>query len=307
MSFSISAIVCTYNRKDLLLEAIRTLIEQDLPPEQYEIVVVDNNSTDGTRDAVDGTFGKVRNLRVIAEPTQGLARARNTGVKACQSPIAAFTDDDALVPRDWLRRIVRRYEALDPMTACVGGEVQPLFEGERPAWLSDALLRPLSAGLMWDRAPRYLKDDEWLVEVNSAYRIEPLLRHGGFPEKLGRIGDSLLSCENFVNHVLRHAGHHFFYDPEIVVQHRVPSSRMTRGWFRRRMFWQGVSLCAGRDYLNQRGINTAVRRPLDVPCTPADWVKLFDEEVGDDEFARSLNAAQDMGYLLASQNLISGR
>lgn len=307
MSRKISAVVCTYNRKDLLVDALETLVDQDLPKAAYEIVVVDNNSSDGTREAVEGRFSSVDNLRIVDEKDQGLAYARNAGVEACDSPIAAFTDDDALVPKDWLRRLVGWFDELAPMTAVVGGDVEPLFDGERPAWLSDDLLRPLSAGLMWPGGPRYLEGQEWLCEVNSAYRIAPLVRHGGFPVELGRVGQNLMSCENAVNEVMRHEGHLFYYDPHLVVRHRIPRNRMTREWFRRRMFWQGVSLCVVRDYLGSRGIQHPIRRPLDVPCGADDWMKIFDENAEDDDFLRSLYAVEDMGYLLASQNLIAGR
>ncbi len=307
MSRAISAVVCTYNRKDLLQDVLESLVDQDLPRTKYEVVVVDNNSSDGTREAVERRFGAVENLRIVDEPEQGLAYARNAGVQACESPIAAFTDDDALVPKNWLRRIVQWFDELAPMTAVVGGDVEPLFDGERPAWLSDALLGPLSAGLSWPGGPRYLEGREWLCEVNSAYRIAPLLRHGGFPSELGRVGQNLMSCENAVNEVMRHAGHLFYFDPHLVVQHRIPRSRMTRAWFRRRMFWQGVSLCVVRDYLGDRGIDQPIRRPLDIPCGAEDWVKLFDENVNDEEFERTLYAVEDVGYLLASQNLIAGR
>jgi glycosyltransferase involved in cell wall biosynthesis len=303
----ISAVLCTYNRRALLLDAIETLVHQDIPTSDYEILVIDNNSTDGTSDAVRERFSGVTNLSLLVEREQGIAFARNTGARACRSPIVAFTDDDALAPRDWLRRFVERYDRLDPKTALIGGEIKPLFEEPRPDWLSDALLRPLSCGLMWGGGPHYLREGEWLCEVNSAYRLKPFLEHGCFPEDLGRVGGNLMSGENIVNEVLRHAGYLLYYDPENVVRHRVPPSRTTRTWFRRRMFWQGVSGFVVREYLKRRGIESKQHRPLDVPCAPADWVKLFDEQLEGQAFRAALDSAYDMGYLLASQQLIAGR
>lgn len=303
----ISAVLCTYNRRALLLDAVDALVQQDLPTSDYEIIVVDNNSTDGTTEAVSERFSGIPNLSLLIERTQGIAPARNAGARASRGPIVAFTDDDALVPTDWLRRFVERYSNLDPKTACIGGEMMPVFELPRPAWLSDALLRPLSCGLMWGGGPHYLRDGEWLCEVNSAYRLDAFLRHGGFPEDLGRVGGNLMSGENIINDVLRHEGHLLYYDPENVIRHRVPSSRMTRPWFRRRMFWQGVSMFVVRDYLKRHGIEAALHRPLDVPCAPSDWVKLFDEDLDGDDLQGALATAYDMGYLLASQRLIAGR
>ena len=81
----------------------------------------------------------------------------------------------------------------------IGGDVIPIWEADRPDWLTDTLLRPLSAGLKWSAEPRFLRSGEWLIEVNSAYQREALLSIGGFPEHLGRVGDSLLSGEGGVN------------------------------------------------------------------------------------------------------------
>jgi glycosyltransferase involved in cell wall biosynthesis len=303
----ISAVLCTYNRRALLLDAVEALLQQDLPASDYEVIVVDNNSTDGTSDAVRERFSGIENLSLLMEPVQGIARARNAGVRAARGEIVAFTDDDALVPPDWLHRFLERFARLDPRTACIGGEATPIFELPRPPWLSDALLRPLSCGLLWGGGPHYLRDWEWLCEVNSAYRLEPFMRHGAFPEDLGRIGGNLLSGENIVNDVLRHAGHLLFYDPENVVRHRVPSSRLTRPWFRRRMFWEGVSMFVARDYLKRRGVEVPLHRPLDVPCAAAEWIDVFDERLEGKALEGALARTYDMGYLLASQQLIAGR
>jgi hypothetical protein len=124
---------------------------------------------------------------------------------------------------------------------------------------------------------------------------------------VGRVGDSLMSSENYVNLVLQHAGFPVYFAPDIVVHHRIPPSRLTRSWFRRRQFWGGVSNAAARDYLAERGIKERVFRPLNVPCTPAEWVHLFDDDVADDEFPRVLDTIFCMGYMLQTQNLIRGR
>jgi glycosyltransferase involved in cell wall biosynthesis len=309
MSPAISAIVCTFNRRDVLVDALEALTRQDLPQRDYEVIVVDNNSTDGTQEVIRDRFSRVLNLRVVEERKQGLASARNAGVRACRSPIAAFTDDDSLVPADWLRRLLRLFETLDPPPGVVGGEVEPIFEAERPSWLCDELLQPLSAGLHWSKEARYLdvKQREWLCEVNAAYRVEPLLAAGGFPENLGRVGDNLMSNEGFVGMVLQHAGHGLYYDPRIVVRHRIPATRLNRSWFRRRMFWQGVSEAAVWEYLKDHGIHDRVLRPLHVPCTPDDWVHMFDDGIDDADFSRALFSILSMGYLLGTQHLMRGR
>jgi glycosyltransferase involved in cell wall biosynthesis len=304
---AIAVIVCTYNRRELVVDAVQSLVDQDLPRSEYEIVVVDNNSSDGTRDAVEARFSGVPNLRVVQESRQGLSAARNAGVRACRSSIAAFTDDDALAPPDWLRRYLELYGALDPVPAVIGGDVEPVFSVERPHWLSDFLLRPLSAGLKWSDEPHYLdpKGTEWLCEVNTAYRVEPLVAAGGFPERLGRSGENLVSGEGFVNAVLQHTGHALYYDPRLVVRHRIPPSRLTRAWFRRRMFWEGVSQYRALEYLAERGIaGHRLPRTMNVPCAPEAWVALFDDRADEADFPTALESMLYLGYLLGTQGVV---
>jgi glycosyltransferase involved in cell wall biosynthesis len=307
VSPAISAVLCTYNRREAVLEAIASLVAQELPASEYEIVVVDNRSTDGTRAAVEARFSGVPNLRVIREERQGIAYARNTGARACESPIAAFLDDDALAPPDWLASFLDRFRTLDPVPAVIGGDMIPIFEADRPEWLTDDLLPALSVSLRWSKEARTLKlhPEEWLCELNSAYRVGPLLDVGGFPEHVGRVGENLLSNENYVNRVLQHAGHTIYYDPAIVVRHHVPASRMQRSWFRRRSFWAGVSGAAVRDYLAERGIDPHTIRAVHVPCAPEAWVRAFDDSV-EDGLEDSLEVMFFLGYLLGTQDIFAG-
>jgi glycosyltransferase involved in cell wall biosynthesis len=309
MSISISAVVCTYNRRGPLLEAIKSLLEQDLPRSAYEIIVVDNASTDGTSELVRERFASVPNLRLVHEPRQGIAIARNRGARECRSNIAAYLDDDAIAPPDYLRRFVELFAHLEPTPAVVGGEMAPIFGAARPAWLTNEVLRWASSWLGWSTEPCYLVADgtQWLCETNSAYRVDTLMKVGGFPENLGRVGESLLASEGHVNIVLHHAGFPTYFDPRIVVLHHVPAERMTRTWFRRRAFWQGVSCVVVRDYLQGLGIHEEIYRPLALPAAPEDWVHLFDDRIEDEAFPQVLVSLLHLGYLLASQNLLRGR
>jgi glycosyltransferase involved in cell wall biosynthesis len=309
MSLSISAVVCTYNRRDLLVDAIKSLMEQDIPKASYEIIVVDNASTDGTSELVREKFASVENLRLLFEPKQGLSAARNAAVRQCKSNIAAFIDDDAVVFPDFLRRYVDLFATVKPTPAVIGGEVTPIFGAPRPEWLTDEVLRRTSSHLGWSKEPCYIAADgsQWLCETNSAYRIDTLVKVGGFPESLGRVGDSLLSGEGQVNAVLHHAGYPAYFDPRIVVRHHVPAERMTRAWFRRRAFWEGISSVLVRDYMKEHGVQENVLRPLSLPCAPEDWVRLFDEHGLDEEFPAVLQALVHLGYVVATQNLLRGR
>src|SRR4051812_37764690 len=132
MTIRISAIIPTYNRDAYLGKAIQSLVDQTLATEQYEILVIDNCSTDHTREIVCNEFGHVPNLRYIYEPVQGLNQARNTGWRQARGELVAFLDDDAIANSEWLEKILMVFETVKPIPGCVGGQVEGIWETERP-------------------------------------------------------------------------------------------------------------------------------------------------------------------------------
>ena len=311
----ISAIVCTRNRSAYLANCLKALAKQTLPPQFSEIIIVDNGSTDDTAALAASFCRRHNNFRYVREDVPGLAIARNRGVGISSTNILAFTDDDAEPEASWLQQILARFGEQSEDVAIVGGDVVPVFEADRPVWLDDDLLRPLSAGLKWSTEPRLLREGEWLVEVNAAYKKEMLLRIGGFPEHLGRVGDLLLSGEGGVDRLIRRAGGSLFYDPAILVRHHIPPSRLTRTWFRRRSFWQGVSLNLLHRYVEETarrlGLpdterHVRVWEEIAVPVSARAWGDLFDES-SVAEFGQQLSLLEQLGYLLESQSVIIGR
>ena len=313
--YAISAVVPTHNRSAYLRKCLRALEKQTLPPQQYEVIVVDNDSIDDTPSVVKSFCERNSIFRYVHEAKPGVAIARNTGVRVSSFDFVAQTDDDAEPDPTWLERILARFREHPNDVGIVGGEVLPIWEAERPAWLSDALLRPLSAGLMWSTEARFLRANEWLIEVNSAYRKAALLRIGGFPERIGRIGEMLLSGESCANVLMQRAGSRLFYDPAILVRHHVHASRLSKTWFRRRSFWQGVSMNLFYRYVEDKAQSLGLSQPsrytraweeIPVPISPAAWADLFDDQSTQD-FAEQLDRLEHLGYLLESQSVVVGR
>ena len=304
---AISAIVCVYNRRDTLPDCLAALARQSLDAARGEVIVVDNNSTDGSREIAEAFAARHRQFRVVREEKQGLAAARNRGMREARSPIAAFTDDDAIPADDWLERLLARFETLDESVVAVGGELDPVWETPRPDWLTgDKLHHALSVSLGWSRYARYLAGTEWLCEANSAYRIAPVQERGGFPESLGRIGNNLLSGENAINELLLRDGLRFFFDPEIRVKHQIARGRLTKDWFRRRFFWQGVTTYLVRKYLQEQGGAVETSSVVAVPMNEKSWTGLWSDD-DDETFHEALGHVYGMGYTLAASNLLGGR
>lgn len=109
----VSIIVPTYNRLDQLRQCVAALKDLDYPSEDHEILIVNDGSSDGTRSFLDAQAETVDNLTVIHQENQGVAAARNTGIERATGEIIFFTDDDCLVPRDWIQQHLQHYEEKD--------------------------------------------------------------------------------------------------------------------------------------------------------------------------------------------------
>lgn len=128
MRFSI--IVPTYNRKMTLRQTLAALVARDYP--DYEIIVVDDGSTDGTSGMIAAEFPSVRYMR---QSNRGPAAARNAGIRAATGEVIAFTDDDCVPPRDWLTRLTDGYVRY-PQAAGVGGYLEAPADLLQHNWLA---------------------------------------------------------------------------------------------------------------------------------------------------------------------------
>jgi glycosyltransferase involved in cell wall biosynthesis len=189
----ISIVICTYNRRRLLPRAIESVIAQDFSF-PYELIIVDNASTDGTPDLIEKWRKQYPSLILyVFEPVAGLSHARNAGVAAASGEIIAMIDDDAFADTDWLREIQSAFDEF-PQAGCVGGHVIPEWESRQPAWINDELL-PAIGGENFGTEKRILDGKLYPVGANMAFRKSVFYEVEGFNPILGRIGNKLLSCE----------------------------------------------------------------------------------------------------------------
>ena len=239
MKFSI--IIATYNRAEDLKHTLANLAELS-PAGTWEVIVVDNNSRDHTRQVVEEMAARFPvDLRYIFEGEQGRSAALNAGIQASRGEIILTTDDDVRVSPDWLDRAAESLDALQ--CDYVGGKVLPIWGGARPAWLPNrggrhwaviALLdygaEPIELGA---RAP---------LGVNMAFRREAFARAGLWDNRVGRNAGTLLGQEvREWGMRARAAGLRGFYAPQMMVNHIIPADRLTKRYFRRWFYWHGIS------------------------------------------------------------------
>src|SRR5438477_6070956 len=255
----ISVVICTFNRHEMLLEAIMSIELQDLPAQEYELIIVDNSDDLRAREQFRDGLQISCAHRCLDEARPGLSRARNIGIHAARADLVAFLDDDARACTGWLRYIIEAFARHDE-AGVVGGPVRPIWGARPPAWLTPQLQSFLTVVDRGDEA-RLLAEAEWLSGTNIAFRTRAVTEAGLFPENLGRVRGLLLSSEELlVTKRIRDLGYTVFYDPKIEMHHRVHPDRVSQSWLRRRVFWQVLSdlfiddhlqPCRGEDYIRR--------------------------------------------------------
>jgi len=237
----ISAVICTFRQPETLRAAIESLTAQSLSPNLYEIIVVDNNSQDETVKIVQDYIQKYDSrIKYVLERRQGLSYARNAGVNLASGDIIAFLDDDAVADPDWLTALLEVYDSVRDAWA-VGGKVLPLWDGERPKWLEDTMLRSLSI-VEWGNKRRPLKWPERIIGTNCSFRNLVFSEIGLFDTNLGRRATLLLGNEDTeIQERIHNLGKLVFYTPEAVVYHHIRCERMTKKYFYRRAYGTGRS------------------------------------------------------------------
>ena len=234
----ISAIVCTFRNPKLLDCAIDSLVKQDLSLDQFEIIVVDNNSQDETPEIVE-RFIKSNgdhNIRYLHESRQGLSFSRNAGIEISQGEIIAFLDDDAEADPNWLAALLAIYAQDDNIWA-VGGKLLPIWHvEERPEWLTDELVTWLSL-LDWGEESRPLVWPERILGANCSFRKSIFPVVGFFDTQLGRKGRALLGNEDTeIQERIHEDGKLVYYAAKAIVHHHIPPERVTEQYFLRRQY-----------------------------------------------------------------------
>jgi glycosyltransferase involved in cell wall biosynthesis len=233
----LSVVVCTHQRTRHLVACLAGLAGLHDP---VEVIVVDSASNPPAAAAVDEFRDRLPRLTYLYLEEPGLSVARNAGIEAASCPLVAFIDDDASPHPDWARGIVAGFA--DEAVACVGGSCLPAFEAPRPPWMSDRLLALAGVSSFGGVARSVTRSADFPFGANIAFRRDALQAVGGFDAELGRKGATLLSGEeSAVVKLLLERGRTVRLEPAAAVRHTVTVERLQSSYYRRRLFWQGVT------------------------------------------------------------------
>jgi len=230
----ITVILCTYNRCQILPNALSSVAASNLPESVgWEVLVVDNNSSDQTRDVVEEFCRRYPGrFRYLFEPQPGKSHALNAGIREARGDVLAFMDDDVTVDPTWLQNLTADLE--DGEWAGAGGRV--LLEGtfSSPRWL--ALDGPYSLGhtlfAHFDKGAYACELTEAPFGTNMAFRKEMFEKYGAFRTDMGPSPGSEIRHEDAeFGHRLLTAGERLRYEPSAVVYHPAPEHRIQKDYF----------------------------------------------------------------------------
>ena len=221
----ISIIVCTYNRDYILKDCFDALLNQSVDRNMYEIIVVNNNSTDKTQEIAENYAKKNANFRVVVESQQGLSYARNAGYREAQYDWVFYVDDDAKASPYLIQEALKMINEYDYVV--VSGAIRPWYRGTiRPKWLSDKF----GCSTLYDESIGKLKTGR-LQGGCSLFLKKVLERIGGFPLHLGMNGNKIAyGEETYVQSKLEEFGYKLGYNQDMYIEHLVPEYKQTMWW-----------------------------------------------------------------------------
>lgn len=237
-----SVIIPTYNRSESLAQALASLKELQVSDYEFEVIVVDNNSHDDTRQVAEAARASGLDLKYIFEPRLAFSLARHTGADAASGEILIYIDDDVTVTPNWLTAILDAF-ADDEQIGVLGGPILPVFETEPPDWVNNTpgLFNGLS---LWAQQPQR-REVKGVPGPNFSVRRTLLQQVGGFPAdtigveadgKPGIVEKIYVGDGDFgLCRKIRRYGYKAMHIPDAIVYHHIPALRLKKSWWRTRL------------------------------------------------------------------------
>lgn len=222
----ISVIICTYNRHELLKYCLNSLNKQTVTSDDFEVVIVNNNSTDKTHEVAENFASLHPNVSIFIEKNQGLSHARNRGFYEANSDWVIYLDDDAKAHKDFVERAIWIIENTEYQ--CFGGMYLPWYHHGKPYWYKEKY----GTNRMRYKTISTLKNGEYACGGIMAYKVDLLKKYKGFSTKLGMNGDKVAYGEETELQVrMRRDGMKIAYDPLLKMDHLVADYKLNIDWF----------------------------------------------------------------------------
>src|SRR5262245_5336108 len=221
-----SVIVATRNRADFLTECLRRLADQRCQ-EQFEIIVIDNDSTDDTPKVIAEWMQRNPKLRTFRETRIGLSAAKNAGARLARGRLLIFTDDDVLMESNWVEAYLNWFARIVDTNVLVGGPIVPVLNDLQPwpHWFDEQGLAEM--GLLHYGVERRLMDWEYVWGANMAIGAALFERVGPWNEGVGRRGEERGTFEDTeYQDRVRAIGATVWFCPDLGLRHRIEPDRL---------------------------------------------------------------------------------
>ncbi len=236
-------ITCTYNRDKYISQTLEAVCKQAFSPLDYEIIVVDNNSTDSTADICEEFRLKYSDIqfRYFKEFNQGLSFALNKGIKEARGEYIIFVDDDETIIPEHLERLNKHLENF-PNAELIASPVVPIYEEAQPKWMSHYTQRLIGGYFNQGNQPRKLEAKNYPGTGHTIIRRELYEKFGYYNTELGRKGNSLIGAEDKdMFNRLKKNNIDCYYFPDIPIYHHIPSQKLTDQFFQKLTYSIGKS------------------------------------------------------------------
>lgn len=240
MRFSI--VTCTYNRAQYLPSTLLSLCKQDYSTNDYELVVIDNNSTDNTAEVCNDFIRQYPDttIRYFKETNQGLSYALNRGISEAHGEFIAYIDDDETVEKNYLT-VLDGYLRQNPKIEYMASIITPIYEGGEPRWMSPFTQRLIGGYFNEGNQVKLMSNGKYPGTGHTIIKRELYQRFGTYNTKLGRKGTGLMGAEDKdMAHRLMSGGIACYYLP-IPVYHHIPAYKLTDEFFAKLTYSIGKS------------------------------------------------------------------
>ena len=237
----LSTIICTYTRTHRLIECLKSIEKQTLPPDQFEVVVV-TRLLKPEHEKNLNNFIRHTNLNIIivhlSPDCLGCSRARNAGLAKSKGEIIHFLDDDTLVSAGCLQSYVNLFNSTDAM--CSGGKIIPKFITSPPNWMKPPLWHLLGVLDLGEKIREFNYPSNFPVGANMAFRREVFDRYGIFDPDFGVLGNIGIDAdETDICYKIQRDGKRLLYCPDALAYHCIEEDKMNWRWMIRRAYTAG--------------------------------------------------------------------
>jgi glycosyltransferase involved in cell wall biosynthesis len=245
----LSLIINTYNRSDMIKDALDSASKQTLSSELYEVLIVDQSKDSKTENIVKN----YKNFRYIKTDTIGLTVSRNISIDYAQGDILVYVDDDAYFDEDYLDNILTFFKTSPLKPDFIGGRTTSDFLGEKPEWLKGKLLLALGESDYLDTPMQYGSHfKQTPFGNNMAIKKDVLLAIGKFKNIIRESKPGLTENEDVILGVeLKKQGYNVIYYPDMKIYHKITPQRLTYSYFKKHFFNQGQSDCMMHHFIEK--------------------------------------------------------